>query len=80
VADPRVTNVVENLISEAARSNLSPKKKFDNLVSKVAAALPGRVKTRSRAVRRPGVARPDSMIHEIVVDGKVAYRVIVPNE
>jgi hypothetical protein len=80
VADPRVTNVVENLISEAARSNLSPKKKFDNLVSKVAAALPGRVKTRSTPIRsRRGVLRPDSMLHEIVVDGKVLYKVTIPN-
>jgi len=80
VADPRITNVVENLISEASRSNLSPKKKFDNLVSKVAGALPGRVKTRSKPVRsKPGVARPDFMVHEIIVDGKVAYRVTIPN-
>lgn len=80
VADPRMTNLVENLISEAAHSNLSPKKKFDNLASKVGAALPGRVKTRSKPVRKPGVARPEEMIHELVVDGKVLYRIVVPNE
>lgn len=81
VADPRVTNVVENLISEAEHSNLSPKKKFDNLITKVAVALPDRVKSRSRPQRSdPNSPRPDYMIHEIVVDGQVVYRVVIPNE
>lgn len=81
VADPRIANVVENLISEAAHSNLSPKKKFDNLITKVSAALPGRVQYNGFAVRqRPDVPRPDAMTHRILVDGKVVYQVTIPNE
>jgi hypothetical protein len=79
--DPRLVNVPENIISEAPKSNLGPKKAFDNLLSRVAAQNPNAVvRGRHRPVFRPGETRPYAVEHRIVVDGKEVFKILITNE
>jgi hypothetical protein len=80
VRDPRVTNVLDNLESEAARSNLSPKKKLDNLVRKLADFYPNRVVTRVKRLKHAGDKRPYASSYEVALDGVVLYKLTIPNQ
>jgi hypothetical protein len=81
VDDPATVNLKENLISEAAHSNLGLKKSFDLKASRVAKENPGKeVRTRHRLLRRPGESRPYAVEHSIEVDGLKVYDVTIPNE
>jgi hypothetical protein len=81
VSDPRTVNVRPNIISESARSNLGPKKKFDNLVARIAAANPGkRVETVHNPVFNGDNTRPAVVLHRILVDGREVHSIEIPNE
>jgi hypothetical protein len=81
VKDPRVTNVLENLASEAARSNLGPKKILDNLLSKIGSAMGDHLVT-LKFIRHnnPGEARPYATTYEIKIDGISMYKVTIANK
>ncbi len=80
VDDPRLVNVSQNIISEAPRSNLGPKKVFDNLLSRIAAQNPGAVvRGRHKPLFRSGETRPHAVEHKILVDGKEVHTVVIPN-
>ena len=81
LADPRVGNVLQNLESEAARSNLSPKKKLDLFAPRLAAAFyEHRVVMSFVRHTRPGEPRPHASTYEILIDGVPVYKITIPNE
>ena len=81
VDNPRLVNVPQNIISEAPRSNLGPKKVFDNLLSRIAAQNPyAVVRGRHTPLFRPGETRPYAVEHQIFVNGKEVHKVVVPNK
>jgi hypothetical protein len=81
VRDPTKVNVKPNIISEAPRSNLSPKKIFDNLASEIAAANPEKlVETRHFPVYASDNLRPIAVRHSILVDGVEVHKAVIPNE
>jgi hypothetical protein len=70
VDNPSLVNVQENIISETPRSNLSLKKKFDNLASRFAAQNPGSViRVVAEPLRRAGETRPYAVTYWIEQDG-----------
>jgi hypothetical protein len=80
-ANPRLVNVQENLISEAAASNLGPKKSFDNLLARMKAENPSSsVLSRHRSLYRDDALRPYAVEHQIVKDDEVVYRVTIENK
>lgn len=80
VDNPELVNRLENLAGETPSSNLGPKKRFDNLVSRIAGALRGHaVKVAFRRIMEPGNPRPVATHLQIVVDGVTLYTVTIPN-
>ncbi len=81
VDDPKAVNVRENIISESPRSNLGPKKKFDNMASEIARENPGSV---VRTIHEPHYSgndmRPHAVTHTITVDGNEVHSVTIPNQ
>ena len=72
VEEPKLFNIKNNLISEAPRSNLSVKKRFENLLKSITAENPGAViRFISVPKRRPGQVVPFAVSHYITVDGVV---------
>ena len=81
VDNPSLVNVQSNIISEAAKSNLSPKRTFEKLAGRIAAENPNSiVKTIHFPKRRPGETVPFLVTHYITVDGKMVHGVSIPNK
>jgi RHS repeat-associated protein len=81
VENPEVVNVKANIISEAAKSNLSPKRIFENLAGKIAKENPGAiVKTHHVPIRFPGSSVPYEVYHYITVNGKIVHAVTIKNQ
>ncbi|MCC6180036.1 MAG: hypothetical protein IT305_32380, partial [Chloroflexi bacterium] len=70
VANPKDVNVRENIISEAAGSNLGPKKAFENEAGRLAAESDG-TRFVSDPIRDSNQAVPKAVTHYVVKDGKV---------
>jgi hypothetical protein len=81
VEEPSLINVKENIISEAARSNLSAKRIFENIAGRIANENPGAiVKTHHMPVRLPGNSVPYEVYHYITVNGKIVHGEVIKNE
>lgn len=81
VDDPAVVNIQSNIISEAARSNLSGKKIFENLAGRIATENPNSVvKTIHFPKRRPGETVPFAVTHYITVDDVVVHSISILNK
>jgi hypothetical protein len=79
--NPTDVNVKENIISEARRSNLGPKKKFDLLASRVAQQNVGAlVESLHLPAHRHGETRPHLVTHAIFVNGRLFHTITIPNE
>jgi hypothetical protein len=81
VEEPDLVNVKPNIVSEAAGSNLGPKKVFDNRASRTADQNPGAVvRTEHEPSYPQDSTRPDSVKHRITINGKVVHEVDIPNK
>jgi hypothetical protein len=80
-AHPELVNVPENMASEAAGSNLGPKKSFDNLLARLKAANPSsNIYSKHRNLFKADEMRPYAAEHIIVKDGQVIHQVVIPNQ
>jgi RHS repeat-associated protein len=71
VANPADVNVQENIISEAAPSNLGRKRVFENQAGRTAAAAGGETRFVSDPIRDAGQTVPKAVTHYVTQDGKV---------
>jgi len=77
---PSAVNIRENIISEAAGSNLGPKKVLDNLAARIARQNPeSNVKFIAIPKRMSASARPDAVTYYITVDGRVVHAETILN-
>lgn len=80
VKDPKTVNVRENIIAEAANSNLSAKKKIENEAIRLADANPRKTVRLISIPKYIGDSlRPFEVEHIITIDGVVVKRVTIPN-
>jgi hypothetical protein len=81
VDNPKLVNVQKNIISESAKSNLGPKKKLDNLVSKIAANNPkSTIRFVARPLRQKGISRPFAVTYYIEKNGEIVYAISIFNK
>ncbi len=81
VDNPSLVNVPQNIISETPRSNLGPKKSFDNLASRIAAQNPrASVRVVAEPLRRAGEARPYAVTYWVERDGVRVHGVTIFNK
>lgn len=80
VANPKLVNVKANSISEAAHSNLSPKKIFENFAIRVADTNPTKtVRTLHFVKRKPGETVPYEVKHQVYANNKLMRSEAIPN-
>jgi hypothetical protein len=81
VDNPSLVNVPQNIISETPRSNLGPKKSFDNTASRIAAQNPrATVRVVAEPLRRAGGARPYAVTYWVERDGVRVHGVTIFNK
>ncbi|MEO6777037.1 MAG: hypothetical protein ABI437_28545 [Kofleriaceae bacterium] len=73
--------MLNNIESETSASNLGPKKRFDSLVSRTAAAFYDReVAVSFERITSGSDPRPIATKYEIHVDGMTLYKVTISND
>ncbi|MEO9187600.1 MAG: hypothetical protein ABI467_29160 [Kofleriaceae bacterium] len=81
IDNPNLVNVLNNIESETSASNLGPKKRFDSLVSRTAAAFYDReVAVSFERITSGSDPRPIATKYEIHVDGMTLYKVTISND
>ncbi len=81
VENPKLVNVKENIVSETSKSNLGPKKRLDNLVSRLAAADPDSVvRMRAEPLYRKGETRPFAISYSVTKDEEIVHAVSILNQ
>jgi RHS repeat-associated protein len=80
VDDPKLVNVKPNIVSEAPKSNLSPKKIAENYAIRLADQYPdSKINMIVEPLLNPGETRPYAVSMWVTKNGEVVYGVSIPN-